>query len=94
MKRLLSHALVALALLTNVSAMAARDTTQEAKATTQENPTTIILVIRHAEKPDSAQDPGLSPAGELHAQNYVKYFENYTVNGKKIQLDALFRLPG
>jgi hypothetical protein len=38
-----------------------------------------ILLIRHAEKPDSG--PDLSPAGQARAQAYVDYFKNYTLAG-------------
>ena len=48
-----------------------------------------ILIIRHAEEPDHGN--GLSAAGEAHANAYVSYFENYSVNGiKPVQLTALF----
>jgi hypothetical protein len=33
-----------------------------------------VLIIRHAEKPDSG--PGLSPQGEARARAYVSYFEH------------------
>jgi hypothetical protein len=41
---------------------------------------TAILIIRHAEKPDSG--PGLAPQGQQRAQAYVHYFENYQIDGK------------
>ena len=48
-----------------------------------------MLIIRHAEEPDHGD--GLSPVGETHAENYVHYFENYSVNGTTpIELTALF----
>ena len=49
---------------------------------------TIILVIRHAEKPDSGYE--LSPAGVARAQPYVNYFKNYTVDGQPLKIDAIF----
>ncbi len=49
---------------------------------------TVVLIIRHAEKPDSGQ--GLSTAGQQRAESYVKYFQDFTVDGKKLKLDCLF----
>lgn len=48
----------------------------------------VILVIRHAEKPN--QGDGLSKAGEKRAQAYVDYFKHFTVDSKPLQLDYLF----
>ncbi len=48
----------------------------------------VILVIRHAEKPDNGI--GLSPAGYKRAEEYVSYFENYMVNDKPVHIDALY----
>lgn len=48
----------------------------------------IILVIRHAEKPD--QGHTLSAAGEVRAQAYINYFKNYKVDGQPLKLDYLF----
>ena len=48
----------------------------------------VILVIRHAEKPDSGD--GLSPAGQERAKAYVDYFKNFTVDSKPLKLDYLF----
>jgi len=48
----------------------------------------VILVIRHAEKPDEGS--GLTPAGEMRAQEYVSYFEHYKLRGRTIHLDALY----
>ena len=33
-----------------------------------------LLVVRHAEKPADAGDPGLSPAGQARAKAYATYF--------------------
>jgi hypothetical protein len=49
---------------------------------------TVILVIRHAEKPDNGY--GLSADGETRAKAYVKYFETFTINGQPLKLDYLF----
>ena len=48
----------------------------------------VILVIRHAEKPDAGS--GLSAAGEARAAAYVNYFKNFKVEGKPLKLDCLF----
>ena len=48
----------------------------------------VILVIRHAEKPDTGHT--LSTAGDARAQAYVNYFKNYQVDGQPLKLDYLF----
>jgi hypothetical protein len=48
----------------------------------------VILIVRHAEKPDSGQ--GLAPEGEQRAAAYVHYFETYTIDGTPLRLDNLF----
>ena len=48
----------------------------------------VILIIRHAEKPESGD--GLAPAGQKRAEAYVNYFKTFTVNSKPLHLDALF----
>jgi hypothetical protein len=48
----------------------------------------VILVIRHAEKPDAGHT--LSAAGDARAQAYVNYFKNYQVDGQQLKLDYLF----
>jgi broad specificity phosphatase PhoE len=49
---------------------------------------TIVLIIRHAEKPDSG--PGLAPAGIERANRYPDYFRNYTVDSVPMVPSALF----
>lgn len=49
---------------------------------------TVILVIRHAEKP--ADGSGLAPAGKARAKAYVDYFRSFTVDGQPLKLDYLF----
>lgn len=49
---------------------------------------TVILVIRHAEKPDYGY--GLSADGESRARAYVNYFKNFTIDGQPLKLDYLF----
>ncbi|MBI4982160.1 MAG: flagellar basal body-associated protein FliL [Candidatus Omnitrophica bacterium] len=48
----------------------------------------VILIIRHAEKPESGYV--LSPQGQERAQAYVKYFQNYTIDSKPLHIDYLF----
>ena len=48
----------------------------------------VILVIRHAEKPDDGY--GSSAAGEARAMAYVNYFKNFKIDGQPLKLDYLF----
>ena len=50
----------------------------------------VILIIRHAEKPDSGI--GLSAAGQARAKAYVNYFKNFTntVDGQPLKINYLF----
>jgi hypothetical protein len=48
----------------------------------------VILVIRHAEKPNEGSD--LSAAGETRAEAYVNYFKNFKIDGQPLKLDYLF----
>lgn len=47
-----------------------------------------VLIIRHAEKPESG--PELTQEGEARAKAYVKYFENFSIDSTPVKLDALF----
>ena len=49
---------------------------------------TVVLIIRHAEKPGSGDN--LTPAGEGRAKAYVNYFKGYTVDSKPITVNYLF----
>ena len=49
---------------------------------------TVILIIRHAEKPEDGH--GLSADGVARADAYVNYFKNYQVNGQPLKLTGLF----
>jgi hypothetical protein len=49
---------------------------------------TVILIIRHAEKPESGS--GLSPAGQERAQAYVNYFKNLTLDNQPLKIDSIF----
>ncbi|HYI96997.1 MAG TPA: hypothetical protein VEX68_25870 [Bryobacteraceae bacterium] len=49
---------------------------------------TNILMVRHAEKPDSGT--GLAVAGQERAQAYSIYFQNYSLNSSSLKLNYLF----
>jgi hypothetical protein len=49
---------------------------------------TVVLVIRHAEKPDKGNE--LTPAGEERAKAYIHYFKNFTVDAKPVTVNYLF----
>jgi hypothetical protein len=46
-----------------------------------------ILLIRHAEKPESG--PGLSPVGVARADAYVKYFQGLSIGSRVLTPDCL-----
>jgi hypothetical protein len=48
----------------------------------------VLLVIRHAEKPETGME--LAPAGVERANAYTNYFKNFTVDSKPLKLDCLF----
>ncbi|WP_256752896.1 flagellar basal body-associated protein FliL [Mesorhizobium sp. Mes31] len=74
-------ALLATWLVTPVSISAASEATSPGLADA------TVLIIRHAEKPDSGM--GLSPTGEARAQAYVGYFQHLTLNGVAFRPDTL-----
>lgn len=47
-----------------------------------------ILMVRHAEKPESGI--GLALAGQERAQAYVIYFQNYSLNGSLLKITSIF----
>src|SRR5271155_5377145 len=47
----------------------------------------VILIIRHAEKPESGMD--LTPTGEQRARAYVDYFKNFQIDSQPFKLDRL-----
>lgn len=49
---------------------------------------TTVLVIRHAEKPESG--PGLAPEGTERAQQYAGYFEPFNEQGLSLPVNSLF----
>ncbi len=49
---------------------------------------TTILLIRHAEKPESG--PVLAVDGQARAQAYIVYFQNYVTNAQPVTLHYLF----
>jgi hypothetical protein len=50
---------------------------------------TNILMVRHAEKPDSGWD--LSVPGQERAHAYAVYFQNYILNGTVLELNVHIR---
>jgi hypothetical protein len=48
----------------------------------------IVLIIRHVEKPDSGVD--LSPLGKERAKAYEHYFQDFTVDSKRLCPNAVF----
>ena len=48
----------------------------------------VVLIIRHAEKPEAG--PGLSPSGQQRAEAYEHYFQEFTVDSKRLRPDAVF----
>ena len=59
-----------------------------ALADAQEGPkNSVILIIRHAENP--ANGHGLSPRGEERAKAYKNYFQNFAVDGKRREPEAV-----
>jgi broad specificity phosphatase PhoE len=57
-------------------------------AEAQEGPkNSVILIIRHAEDP--ANGHGLSPRGKERAKAYINYFQNFTVDGKRREPEAV-----
>ena len=48
----------------------------------------VILIIRHAEKPDSG--PELSPEGVARADAYVNYFKTFQIDSQPLKLDHIF----
>jgi broad specificity phosphatase PhoE len=49
---------------------------------------TVILIIRHAEKPETGME--LTPAGVARANAYTNYFKSFTVDAKPLHLDHIF----
>jgi broad specificity phosphatase PhoE len=47
----------------------------------------VILIIRHAENP--ADGHGLSPRGEERAKAYKDYFQNFAVDSKRLEPNAI-----
>jgi hypothetical protein len=57
-------------------------------ADAQEGPkNATILIIRHAE--DAGTGHGLSPRGQERAEAYINYFENFTVDSKRLEPNAV-----
>jgi broad specificity phosphatase PhoE len=57
-------------------------------ADAQEGPkNATVLIIRHAE--DAGSGHGLSPRGEERAKAYINYFQNFTVDSKRLEPNAV-----
>ena len=57
-------------------------------ADAQEGPkSSVVLIIRHAEDPPDGH--GLSPSGKERAKAYINYFQNFTVDGKRREPEAV-----
>jgi 2,3-bisphosphoglycerate-dependent phosphoglycerate mutase len=56
-------------------------------AHSQDNATTTIYLIRHAEKADTTKDPDLSEAGKERVNQWLPYFT------EKFLLDAIYTTP-
>ena len=64
-----------------------------ATAHAQDGPkNSVVLIIRHAEIPDTGRDTGrgLSPRGQQRAEAYKSYFENFTVDSKRLEPNVVF----
>lgn len=48
----------------------------------------VVLIVRHAE--DGATGPGLTPSGQERADAYKNYFQNFTVDSKRLTPEVLF----
>jgi hypothetical protein len=56
--------------------------------TTPQFKNATVLIIRHAEKPETGKD--LSPAGVRRAQAYTGYFKSLKIDSQPVKLDHLF----
>ena len=57
-------------------------------AAAQEGPkNAVVLIIRHAENPPDGH--GLSPRGQERAKAYENYFQNFSVDGKRLEPEAI-----
>jgi hypothetical protein len=58
-------------------------------ADSQEGPKdAVILIIRHAENPDTGR--GLSPRGKERAEAYKNYFQTFALDSKQLEPDVIF----
>lgn len=48
----------------------------------------VVLIIRHAE--NGAPDRGLTPRGQARAEAYKNYFQNLTVDSKRLEPNVIF----
>jgi broad specificity phosphatase PhoE len=76
-----------LALLTKTAPAQTPATNTPALNNTNALSNVVILIIRHAEKPETGME--LTPAGVQRADAYTNYFRNLTVDAKPLKLDCL-----
>jgi len=48
----------------------------------------VVLIIRHAEDADSGD--GISPLGQERAEAYKNYFQEFTLDSKRLEPEAIF----
>ena len=48
----------------------------------------VVLIIRHAEDADSGD--GISSLGQKRAEAYQNYFQNFTIDSKRLEPEASF----
>jgi len=86
MKTKLPFVLIGVVWALTIAAVIAAKPASDEKSSALKN--AVILIIRHAEKPDAGHT--LSAEGEDRAEAYTNYFKNYTIAGQLHRPDYLF----